>query len=142
MLIDLHKTKRFKVEYNGLRVYVEPLDKLEDDLLEQKYTEGKLEIHRAPQKKGFRKTGDDKLILPDVKRYELNLEKAQRTWVKWEGTSKDKKKQMVDKDNKPIPCTPENIELMFKNHYNSFIDPILDKIALMDADEEEDGSKN
>ncbi len=80
------------------------------------------------------------MILPEVQRIELAIERAKQTWIAWESTSKDPEKQMDQ------PCTPENVEILFRKFYDEYASPILERFQEMldgeEGEDEESSSKN
>jgi len=123
--LDLAKRPIYKVVYGKLEISIQPLNKREDVKLVEKFTKGRLRILQGEKKKGFRKKEKDELLLPDTDYIELNLERAKKTWQSW--------------NLEDFECNAESITLMFENHYDDIVVPIIDKLDEMINDEEKIG---
>ncbi len=132
--LDLKQSPEITVEYKGLEVTIKPLDKREDQKLVDKHTKGKISVLQERPKKGFRRKegGKDEVTLPDTNYLELNIERATKTWIRW---------NITDNNDVPVPCNKENIEAFFSRYYDMFALRILERydeqVNGMEEDEDE-----
>jgi hypothetical protein len=112
--LDLTSVPEHKVEYNGLEVVVKPLNKREDIKLVEKHTSGKVRVLQGQRKKGFRKKERDELQVPDVDYFQLNLERAVKSWKSWNIEGQE--------------CNESTITMLFENYYNELAEPLMEKL--------------
>ena len=112
--LNLKESPTHIVEYNGLEVNIQPLNKREDVKLVEKFTSGKIKVLQGQKKKGFQKKEKDELIVPNVDYFELNLARAILTWKSWNIRSQE--------------CSEVNITALFNMYYNELAEPILEKL--------------
>jgi len=96
------------------------LNKRDDIKLVEKHTSGKVRVLQGQRKKGFRQKEKDELQVPDVDYFQLNLERAVKSWKSWNIENQ--------------PCTEENITLLFENYYSELAEPLMEKLDEVIAD--------
>lgn len=117
-----------KIQNESVNVVIQPLSKKEDVELETLHAGGNVRVKTG---KKFRKNPE--IELPQREYFSLNLARAKKTWKKWD---------IADENGKTMPCSEKNIELLFNNHYDLVVSPILERydelLERQEADEKEE----
>ena len=122
MKLNLHEQQNFTAslevpQLGSFEVEMKPLKKSEEIKLAEKYRQGRAILHGV---NGTMKEGMD-LSLPQTDSFALNLERAKRTWVRW---------NIEDQE-----LNPANLTALFEHYYDLLVLPLLEQFDSLQAGE-------
>ncbi|MDT8445784.1 MAG: hypothetical protein RRB13_02665 [bacterium] len=119
MKLNPNQRKRYEVVLElgeeRFEVSIEPLPKSADLKLVSQHTKGRTMIHGKG--KGQKESSFD-MSLPETDQFTINLERAKRTWKRWN----------LESDEGSVELNEANLTALFENYYDALVLPVFNRL--------------